>query len=322
MNRILRILGITGITAIVLSTSMVYAQQNAARKIRVNVFRIDAATVIARVRGFFAGEDIDVDVTTTPNSTDQMRGLSNGTYDIVSTAFDNVLAWSGKEGAKIVTVAQISDKTVLPVFVRPEISTWGDLKGKKLAVDAADTAYALVLRRVLLAHGLDMTRGGYEIVALGATGARLESMIKGDTFAGIINPPFDTKALDAGLRRIGDSREVLPDYPNTVLAVNRDWAQKNRDVLIAYLRAWLKGMTWVKDPANREEAIKTVATELKLNPKAAAESVDELSTTGKLNLAGFQTVLDLRTQFGFKLAEGDKLPVYYDAQYFTAAVAK
>ena len=29
--------------------------------------------------------------------------------------------------------------------------------------------------------------------------------------------------------------------------------------------------------------------------------------------------LDLRTQFGFKLAKGDKLPVYYDAAYFSAA---
>jgi ABC-type nitrate/sulfonate/bicarbonate transport system substrate-binding protein len=317
-----KMLSIVGITAFVLSASLVHGQQTTSRKLRVNVFRIDAATVIARVRGFFAAERIDVDVTTTPNSTDQMRGLSNGTYDIVSTAFDNVLAWSGREGAEIVTVAQISDKTVLPVFVRPEISTWGDLKGKKLAVDAADTAFALVLRRILLAHGLDMTRGDYELVALGATGARLESMVKGETFAGILNPPFDTKALDAGFRRIGDSREVLPDYPNTVLAVNRDWAQKNREALLAYLRGWLKGMSWVKDPANREEAIKTVATELKLNPKAAAESVDELSTTGKLNLPGLQTVLDLRTDFGFKLAKGDKLPVYYDAQYFTAAAGK
>ena len=61
---------------------------------------------------------------------------------------------------------------------------------------------------------------------------------------------------------------------------------------------------------------------VKLNPKAATESVDELSTTGKLNLPGLQTVLDLRTQFGFKLAKGDKLPVYYDAQYFTAAAGK
>ena len=208
---------------------------------------------------------------------------------------------------------------MLPVFVRPEIKTWSDLKGKKLAADAVDTAFALVLRRILLANGLDMTKGDYELVALGATGARLESMIKGETYAGVLNPPFDVKALDAGMRRIGDSREVLPDYPNTVLAVSREWGQKNRETLLAYLRAWLKGMAWTKDPANRDEAIKSVGAELKLNPKQAAESVDELSNTGTLNLPGLQVVLDLRNQFGFKLVKGDKLPVYYDASYFNAA---
>jgi len=300
----------------------VAAQQKELKKMRLNVFRVDAATVAAQARGLFAAEGVEVETTPTPNSTDQMRGLSQGKFDIVSTAFDNVLAWSGKEGAEIITIAQISDKTVLPVFVRPEIKTWSDLKGKKLAADAVDTAFALVLRRILLANGLDMTKGDYELVALGATGARLESMIKGETYAGILNPPFDVKATDAGMRKIGDSKEVLPDYPNTVLAVSREWAQKNRDTLIAYLRAWLKAMSWVKDPANREAAIKMVGAELKLNPKQAADSVEELSATGNLNLPGLQVVLDLRNQFGFKLNKGDKLPVYYDPAYFNAAKGK
>jgi len=300
----------------------VAAQQKELKKMRLNVFRVDAATVAAQARGLFAAEGVEVETTPTPNSTDQMRGLSQGKFDIVSTAFDNVLAWSGKEGAEIIAIAQISDKTVLPVFVRPEIKTWSDLKGKKLAADAVDTAFALVLRRILLANGLDMTKGDYELVALGATGARLESMIKGETYAGILNPPFDVKATDAGMRKIGDSKEVLPDYPNTVLAVSREWAQKNRDTLIAYLRAWLKAMSWVKDPANREAAIKMVGAELKLNPKQAADSVEELSATGNLNLPGLQVVLGLRNQFGFKLNKGDKLPVYYDPAYFNAAKGK
>jgi len=297
-------------------------QEKELRKIRLSVFRIDAAMVAAKVNGYFAAEGLEPEITQTANSTDQMRGLSQGKFEIVSTAFDNVLAWSGKEGAEIIAIAQISDKTVLPLFVRPEIKDWSDLKGKKLAADAVDTAFALVLRRILLAHGLDLGKGDYELLALGATGARLESMIKGETFAGILNPPFDGKALAAGMRRIGDSKEVLPDYPNTVLATNRDWAQKNRDTLLAYLRAWLKGMAWVKDPANRDTAVKIVGAELKLNPKQAQDSVEELSTSGTLNLPGLQVVLDLRNQFGFKLIKGDKLPVYYDMQYFNAAKGK
>jgi len=316
-------LALLGIAMLMIfSIGDVAAQPIELKKIRLNVFRVDAATVAARVNGYFAGDGLEVDVTPTPNSTDQMRGLSQGKFEVVSTAFDNVLAWSGREGAEIIAVLQISDKTVLPVFVRPEIKTRSDLKGKKLAADAVDTAFALVLRRVLLANGLDMTKGDYELVALGATGARLESMLKGETFAGVLTSPFDVKAVAAGMRRMGDSKEVLPDYPNTIFAVNREWGQKNRETLVAYLRGWLKGMSWVKDPASRDAAIKMVGSELKLNPKQAAESVEELSTTGNLNLPGLQVVLDLRTQFGFKLNNGDKLPVYYDASYFNAAKGK
>ena len=303
-------------------TGEVGAQMKDLKKLRLNVFRIDAATAVARAQGLFAAEGLEVEATVTPNSTDQMRGISQGKYEMVSTAFDNVLAWSGREGTEIVTIAQISDQTVLPVFVRPEIKSWSDLKGKKLAADAVDTAFALVLRRVLLANGLDMTKGDYELVALGATGARLDSMVKGETFAGVLTSPFDVKALDAGMRRIGDSKEVLPDYPNTIFAVAREWGQKNRDSVLGFLRAWLRAGAWVKDPANREAAIKLVGAELKLNPKQATESVDELSTTGNLNLPGLQVVLELRNQFGFKLPKGDKLPAYYDRQYIDAAKSK
>lgn len=112
--------------------------------LRLITFSSNAATVVAHTRGHFKAEGLDVNVTKTPNSTDQMRGLSAGTWDIASTAFDNVLGWSGRERAEIVAVAQGVERIFLPVFARPEIRDWGDLRGRRLAVDAVDTAYALV----------------------------------------------------------------------------------------------------------------------------------------------------------------------------------
>jgi ABC-type nitrate/sulfonate/bicarbonate transport system substrate-binding protein len=273
-------------------------------------------------RGLFPAEGLELEVTITQTSTQQMRGISNGTYDIASTGFDNVLAWSGKEGAEIVAVAQRDSGVLLSVFVRPEIRNWNDLRGRKLAADAVDTAFALVLRRILLEHGLDLKRGDYELVAVGATGQRLESMIKGETFAAILNPPWDAKAASAGLVRFADHRGVLPHYPGGVLAVNRSWAQSHKKELVAFLRAWLAGLRWVREPANREEAIKLVAADTKLSPKAAAERMAELSENGSLNVSGLQSVLDLRTQFGFKLPKGTALETYYDLDYYRAAVSR
>jgi NitT/TauT family transport system substrate-binding protein len=282
----------------------------------VNVFNVDAGLVVARTKGLFAPKGLEVDIMVTPNSTDQMRGLSLGSWQIVSTAFDNVLGWSGREGAEIVAIAQVAQGITLPVYVRPEIETWEDLRGKPLAVDAVDTAYALVLRRILLAHGLEMERGDYTLLPKGATGHRLESMNEGETFAGVLNPPWDAKANAAGMKRFGDQREILPDYPGGVFAVNRKWADENRGILIKYLAAWDQGLHWAQDAQNHDEVMKLITEAEKMDEASAANRLRQLPSNGRLNLAGLQTVLDLRVQFGLTPPMGKDLVKYYDESFY------
>ncbi|MGH7766951.1 MAG: ABC transporter substrate-binding protein [Candidatus Binatia bacterium] len=288
-------------------------------KLRINVFNIDAALSVGRARGLFAAGGLDVEVMVTPNSTDQMRGLGTGAWEIVSTAFDNVLGWSGREGAEIVAVAQVAQGIVLPIFVRPEIHDWQDLKGKRLAVDAVDTAYALVLRRMLLAHGLDLNRGDYELVPAGATGHRLDSMNRGETFAAILNSPWDSKATAAGHRRLADHREVLPNYSGGVFAVARKWAGENRELLLRFLRVWNDALGWAHDQRNRAEAVKLVAADQELDEKVAGIRLAQLHPDGQLNIDGLRTVLDLRTSVGLTPPMGKDLERYYDASYFLEA---
>jgi ABC-type nitrate/sulfonate/bicarbonate transport system substrate-binding protein len=283
----------------------------------VNVFNVDAGLVVARGRGFFAAAGLEVDFRVTPNSTDQMRGLSLGSWQIVSTAFDNVLGWSGREGAEIVAIAQVAQGITLPVYVRPEIQTWEELRGKPLAVDAVDTAYALVLRRILLAHGLEMDRGDYTLLPKGATGHRLDSMNRGETFAGVLNPPWDAKANAAGMKRFADQREILPDYPGGVFAVSRKWANENRAILINYLAAWDQGLHWAQDGKHHGEVIKLIAEAEKMDEASAANRLRQLPSNGRLNLAGLQAVLDLRVQFGLTPPMGEDLPKYYDESFYS-----
>ena len=259
---------------------------------------------------------IDVELLVTPNSTDQMRGLSNGSWQIVSTAFDNVLGWSGREGAEIAAIAQVSQGITLPVYVRPEIKSWDDLRGKKLAVDAVDTAYALVLRRIILEHGLDFDRGDYELIPLGTTGSRLESMTRGETFAGVLNPPWGKKAEAAGHTRFADHREVLPNYPGGVFAVSRKSAEENHRLLGEFLRVWNDALRWCQDDRNRSDALKIIAAEEKVDETGAARKLAQLPASGKLNLAGLQCVLDLRVQFRLTPPMGKDLATYCDESFY------
>src|SRR5688500_13693670 len=290
-----------------------------ADRLIVNVFNIDAGLAGARANGMVADQGLDIDVMVTPNSTDQMRGLSKDSWQLVSTAFDNVLGWSGREGAEMVAIAQVSAGNTLRVYVRPEINSWDDLRGRALAVDAVDTAYALVLRRVLLAHGLEMDHGDYTLIAKGTTGYRLDSMIQGETSAGVLNPPWDRKAEAAGMKRFADHREVLPDYPGGVYAVSRDWAAKNAPVLIRYLRVWNDALRWCHEEKNRAEAVQLVAAAEKLDEKAAANRLSQLPEDPRLNVSGLQSVLDLRVQFNLTPPMGGNLSSYYDETFYVQA---
>jgi ABC-type nitrate/sulfonate/bicarbonate transport system substrate-binding protein len=185
--------------------------QKGLQVLRFITFSTEPATLVAQARGFFAAEGLDVAITITPSSTEQMRGLSQGTWDIASTGFDNVLAWSGRDaGPEIVGVLQPSDSIILPLYVRPEIQDWSDLRGKPLAVDAVDTAFALVLRRILLAHDLDLDRGDYEFVPEGTTILRLESMLRGDTYGGILSTDLESPAQAPGCGAWPTSARCFP----------------------------------------------------------------------------------------------------------------
>ncbi|HEY7067526.1 MAG TPA: ABC transporter substrate-binding protein [Chloroflexota bacterium] len=289
--------------------------QKGLQTVRFNTFNLDAATVAAQAHGYFAAQGINLQVTITPNSTDQMRGLSQGNFDVVSTAFDNVLAWSGREGATIVAVLQRGTPLNLPVYIRPEIRDWDDLRGKPLAVDAVDTAYALVLRRVLLAHGLDMDRGDYTLVPVG--GRREASLARGDTYAGILSTQEEAQAQTDGLVRITDYTEVLPDYPDGVYAVTRTWGEAHRDLVERFIRAWLAGARWAQD--NPQPMIELLSATTGLPRAGAEQQVIGLYAEGRLNLPGLQNVLDLRTEFGFTLPMGTDLSRFYDTSYFAQA---
>jgi ABC-type nitrate/sulfonate/bicarbonate transport system substrate-binding protein len=287
--------------------------------LRLNAFSPDAPTLLARASGALAEAGLDVDLSITASSTEQMQRLSDGTYDVVSTGFDNVLAWSGRAGAEIVAVAQTDNVIQLPIMAVPEIHDWSDLRGKPMAVDAADTAFALVLRRVLETHGLELDRD-YSFVAVGATASRFQALQERQGYAAILNPPFDAQARAAGMVSFGDQREVLPDYPGGVLAVRREWADAHTDDLVAFLRAWVQaGQMAAADP----DAAATEFAQAANLPLAAARSrLPAAFNDGALQPRGLQAVLDLRNLYGYQLPMGPELETYYDTSYYEAATSE
>ena len=275
----------------------------------------------AQAKGFYAKRGLNVDLKFTPNSDELRNGLAEGRYQIAHSAVDNAFALKDKANVDIAVVSG-GDNSFNHLMVQPEIQSLADIKGKTVAVDAVNTAYAFQLYEMLRQKGLN--KGDYEVKPVGGTGARLEAMTQDKTMAAaIMNPPFSTRGEKAGLKDMGTAASALGAYQGTSAFVLRSWGAANEDMLVKYLQAYVEGWRWAFDPKNKAEAIALLVERLKLPEDIAAVSYEstknDFSRDGAIDMDGVKNVLKLRAQFeGGTPASPEK---YLDLSYYKKALA-
>ena len=106
---------------------------------------------MAQEKGFMEKEGVKLTFATTNGSVEQIRDFYAGKYDVISTAFDNIVAYA--EGQSDIPLPGPFDMFAFmgghggmnTLMVRPEIKGYADIKGKTVAVDALNSGYGLVL---------------------------------------------------------------------------------------------------------------------------------------------------------------------------------
>lgn len=271
--------------------------------LRVNIFNTSSnlPLLAAQEAGFFARRGLALEIQHTPNSDAQRAGLAGGSFDIAHAAVDNAVAMV--EAGQDVIIVLGGDAGMNEFMVRPEIGGIADLRGKVLAVDAPNTAFALVAKKILKNQGLLEGRD-YTVRLAGGTGPRAAAMVADPQLAaGMINPPFSFTVRQQGLKSLGNQYALLGPYQATGAFVLRDWARTHAELLQDYLAAYIEGQRLVMAPAHRAQMIDLLVRSFKLDAVAAAGTYEALLTPGaglapdaRFNTEGFQTVLAIRAE--------------------------
>lgn len=277
----------------------------------------------AQASGFFARHDLAVEIKYAPNSDEQRAGLADGRFQIVHSAADNAVAMV--EVAKVDAAIVIGgDDSFNHLFVTPDIKSYADIRGKTVLVDAPNTAYAFQLYAMLKQHGL--AKGDYTVKSVGGTTARLKGMQDGTGVAAMISPPFSIRGEREGPTDMGAAVQALGPYQAGSGFVLWPWAQANQDTLVRYLHAYVGGLRWSLDRANRDAAVMLYMEQLHLPEDIASRSYEivtgstgGLAVDGAFDMEGFRNVLKLRTEFegGPPLAPEK----YLDLSYYRKALA-
>ena len=272
-------------------------------KLKVNIFNTSSNLPLfaALENGSFAQRGLTLEVINTPNSDEQRAGLAAGHFEIAHAAVDNAVAMV-ETGHDVVIVCG-GDAGMNELMVRPEITGFDDLRGKCLAVDAPNTAYALVGKKILKLHGLLEGRD-YQVKLAGGTGPRSAAMVADPALAvGMINPPFSFTVREKGLKSLGNQFDLLGPYQATGAFVRRDWAQGNAPALVGYLAAYIEGHRRVLNPAHQGAMVDLLMRRFKQSETVAQRSYDALVAPGSglaadagFNQPGFAAVLAIRAE--------------------------
>ena len=297
--------------------------------LRVNVFpgSSNLPLLTAINKGFFARRGLTIEVQNTPDSDSQRAGLPAGRFEIAIAAVDNAVAMVEVAKNDVVIVTG-GDSGMNEFMVRPEINSFADIRGKSLAVDAPNTAYALVAKKILKNKGLIEGRD-YSLKLAGGTQGRAAAMMRNpELVASMVNPPFSFTVRERGIKSLGRATDLAGPYQAQGAFVMRSWASQNAGALERYIAAYIEGSRYAMDPAHRAEMIALLEDRFKLPPTVAAQSYDALITPGfglasdaRFNLEGFRNVLSMRAelegQWGGQAPDPAK---YLDLSYYDRAM--
>lgn len=297
--------------------------------LRVNVFpgSSNLPLLVAINKGFFAKRGLTIEVQNTPDSESQRAGLPAGRFDIAIAAVDNAVAMVEVAKNDVIIVTG-GDSGMNEFMVRPEINSFADIRGKSLAVDAPNTAYALVAKKILKNKGLIEGRD-YSLKLAGGTQGRSAAMaVNPELAASMVNPPFSFTVRERGIKSLGRATDLAGPYQATGSFVMRNWASQNASALERYIAAYIEGTRYATDPVNRSEMVKLLEDRFKLPATVAEQSLHALTTPGfgmavdaRFNLEGFSNVLNMRAemegQWGGLAPDPAK---YLDLSYYDRAL--
>jgi ABC-type nitrate/sulfonate/bicarbonate transport system substrate-binding protein len=285
----------------------------------------------AQAQGYFTREGIALALVQAPGSAEAFVRLSAGDVDLITAAVDNMIAYDEGQGdAKLPNPPDFvaimgADSGSLELYARPEVTSYADLRGKTLPVDAVGSGYSLLLRQMLENRGLRVD--DYRLEAVGGSPQRLAKLQSAPLYAAtLLSAPYDIQARQAGYKLLGTGKDGAAAYQASATVARRAWLAGNADLAIGYIRAILSGLDWIFDPRNRSAATALLAERLKLAPEVAGEvfpgvvdPANGLFRDGRINAAGMATVLMLRGKFGVpKLTLSDPKK-YYDERYYLQA---
>ncbi len=271
----------------------------------------------ASKQGFFERQKLDVELVLVRGAEKSVQALVARSVYATASGADGVIS-AVDHGLDLAMIAGIINRPTYLVMAGKRYRSYKDLRGTVIGSSGLTSGTAFTLRSVLSSHGLEYGKD-YKLINVGPSAPAFAALTTGLIAATILPVPNAYEATDMGLNVIG---QVVDDIPNLQLAtvtVSRSWAEKNRPLVIRFLRGLIMGMRWLIE--HRQAGIDFLAQEIKVSPELARRGWEyyvekrvwdrDLS----VNIKGVVTIIRLYSEMNQSKAPMARPAKYVDPTY-------
>jgi ABC-type nitrate/sulfonate/bicarbonate transport system substrate-binding protein len=279
---------------------------------------------VAAKMGFFDKEALDVPIVTMRGSPLTIQALTADSIYIANATVDTLIN-AYEKGADITMIGGLINGLGLSMVGGKQYKSYGDLRGTTIGTQTLTSGTGFALRLVLKVHGLEYPRD-YKLLNIGGASDRYQALTSGQISSAPVGVPLDLVAKQQGFNIIGYFADDQPNFQFNVYIVKRPWAEKNRALVVRFMRAMVSTMRWMAD--NRDTACSYLTKEMSISMEHCRYASDYnwknriWDRNADLNIEGVRTLIRITAEQGVLKEPLPQPSRYLDQSYLKQALGE
>ncbi len=243
----------------------------------------------ARQKGFFQQQGLNVNLVYMRGGLD-IKAVVTGDADFGTATTTAITAFIA--GAPLRIVCSYNSHVDQVLYSQPKYRTIAQLKGLAIGSVNPGGLVDMLLRRVLLAGGLNPGRD-VVLLGMGGTPERYTALKAGNIAASMLSSPHSFRAEKDGFYKLAATRDYV-DVSGTAVVAHADRMKKQPEIIKKFIRASLRSMAYLRE--NKSETTQMIMREFAMDHEIATmaynQLLDLLSPEGRLRPDAFQLMVD------------------------------
>jgi len=248
-------------------------------------------------RGLFQKHGVNVEVVDVRSGPSTIQLLLSDEVQVAYTIPNSVLS-AAAAGMDVVFFAGLVNRPDGDLIVMPEIRTPNDLRGKRLGIQSRDGGVWPMTVLALEHLGMEPTRDHIALTTLGDPSVLTQSLVAKRVDGAYVSYGYRPILKVVKHRLLLDLGKSTIAYQGLALVAQRTYLRRNPRLIDALLNGVTESVAFVRDPANKEEVLKSLREKVRfMNTQQADNAYESLQWLYgfdmKPHLPGIQNVARL-----------------------------